>query len=185
MANIKNIVLCSAGAAVLFAPIAQVSAVPMSRTVIENKAAYDTAQEYGRRHRRHHDDHIDAGDVAAGIGILAGIAIIAGIANDVKKSSRKTRGDSYPEPFPEQSRQSAPDSSYRGGDDVGSAVTLCSDAAERAAGNDARVDEIRSVTRAGSGWQVVGDFSGGARGFNCATANGAIEYVRMNDTRSI
>jgi hypothetical protein len=126
---------------------------------------------YGRRHH----DRIDGGDVLTGIGILAGIAILASAAS--KSSKRKDDSDRYPTRYPEntQPRSSA-------SNDVGSAVAACSDAAERSAGDSARVEEIRSVTRDGGAWQVEGAIAGGRGGsdsFSCGVTNGEVDYIRM------
>jgi hypothetical protein len=126
---------------------------------------------YGRRHH----DHVDTGDVLTGIGILAGIAILASAASSGNKRSKDS--DRYPTRYPDdsQSRSSA-------SNDVGTAVSACSDAAERSAGNGAHVEEIRSVTRDGSAWQVEGSVGGGrsaADSFSCAATNGAVDYIRI------
>jgi hypothetical protein len=126
---------------------------------------------YGRRHH----DRIDTGDVITGIGILAGIAILASAAS--KSSKRTNDRDRYPTRYPDenQSRSTA-------GNDVGMAVSACSEAAERSAGNGARVEEIRSVTRDGSAWQVEGAVGGGRSAtdsFSCASTNGAVDYIRL------
>ncbi len=126
---------------------------------------------YGRRHH----DRIDGGDVLTGIGILAGIAILASAAS--KSSKRKDDSDRYPTRYPEnnQPRSSA-------SNDVGSAVSACSDAAERSAGNGARVEEIRSVTRDGGAWQVEGAIAGGrsnSDNFSCGVTNGEVDFIRM------
>ena len=131
---------------------------------------------YGR-HRDH--DKIDGGDVLAGIGILAGIAILASAIDSGSKKRRATQ--SYPDQYP----QSRDNSSYRtGGDDVGTAVGVCSQAAERSAGNGARVDEIRSVTRDGSAWRVDGSIGGGrsnSDSFSCTATNGQVDNIRLGD----
>jgi hypothetical protein len=186
---ISNIALRAAGIAVLMTSAAPLLAAPVAASVkAQSVSTNGDIQEY-RRHRHYDHDRIDGGDIAAGIGILAGIAIIAGIANKAKNSERHTRGERYPERFPDpttqDTRENTADRNDRSGDDVGSAVSLCSSAAERSAGGNARVEEIRSVTREGSGWQVVGDLSGGARSFTCATSGGRLENIRLSDGQAI
>jgi hypothetical protein len=141
-----------------------------------------TADYWGRRRWRHRD-RIDGGDVLTGIGILAGIAIIADAASKADDGSRRRREepsvyrDNAPSRYEEEPR-----ASY--GNDLGSAVTACTDAAERSAGGSARVQEIGSVTRNGDGWRVEGSLDRGAnRGFSCSTSGGRVEEVRMDDGR--
>ena len=186
---ISNIALRAAGIAVLMTSAAPLLAAPVAASVkAQSVSTNGDIQEY-RRHRRYDHDRIDGGDIVAGIGILAGIAIIADIASKAKNSERRTRGERYPErfpePYPQDKRDNSVDRYDRSGDDVGSAVSLCSSAAERSAGGNARVEEIRSVTREGSGWQVVGDLSGEARSFTCATSGGQIENIRLSDEQAI
>jgi hypothetical protein len=133
---------------------------------------------YGRHHRNH--DRIDGGDVLTGIGILAGIAILA---SAVSSSSKKHRSDTrYPDQYPRSYDGRTSDSrNYQGSsDDVGTAVNACSAAAERSAGGNARVDEIRSVTRDGAAWLVEGAL--GSRGnntFRCSATYGQVDYIRL------
>ncbi len=187
---LSNIIAGAAGAAMVIMPVSPAFSAPMNAPVKAESGLGDNAQDYRRHRRRYDHDRIDGGDIAVGIGILAGIAIIADIASKSKKKDGYTKGDRYPDSYPQDSRDSVPsstqdDRNYSSGNDLGSAVSLCSEAAERSAGGSARVEEIRSVTREGSGWQVIGNLSGGARGFTCATSAGQVEYVRLNDTRAI
>jgi hypothetical protein len=123
----------------------------------------------GHRRRWRHRDRVDAGDVIAGIGILAGIAIIADAASKADKRDRD-------EPRYEERRDEPP--VYQD-NDLGTAVNVCTDAAERSMGNGARVSEIRSVTREGEGWRVEGDLNNNS--FNCAATNGRVDYIRLGD----
>lgn len=127
----------------------------------------------GHRRRWRHRDRVDGGDILTGIGILAGIAIIAGAASDADK---RERDDRRYEPPRDDRRDDAP--VYRD-DDLGSAVSTCTNAAERSVGNGARVSEIRSVTSEGNGWRVEGDLQSDS--FTCATQNGRVDYIRIND----
>ncbi len=186
---ISNIALRVAGIAVLASSAAPLLAAPVAAPVKAQSGSIGGGIQEYRRHRRYDHDRIDGGDIVTGIGILAGIAIIADIASKAKNSERRTRGERYPERFPETYPQDKRDNSTdrydRSGDDVGSAVSLCSDAAERSAGGNATVEEIRSVTREGSGWQVTGDLSGGARSFTCATSGGQVENIRLSESSAI
>jgi hypothetical protein len=129
------------------------------------------ADGYRRRYR--HRDRVDAGDVLTGIGILAGIAIIAGAASDGNKQSRN-------EPrYEDRNDEPRDDQPVYQDNDLGSAVSVCTDAAERSAGNNARVSEIRSVTRDGNGWRVEGDLNND--GFTCAATDGRVDYIRINN----
>ncbi len=209
MTIIRNIALGCAATALLAtsatpALAANLGLIPS----VQNVAADDLSQsssDYRRRDRyRHHRDRIDAGDIAAGIGILAGIAIIADIASKSNKNKRRTQGDQYPDSYPQDryptdrypqdnrqdTRDAVPGGRYNNGNDVGAAVDACARAAEQKAGNNARVGEIDSVTREGSGWQVLGtlsdgDRSDGDRKFNCATSNGVVDTIRLDDGRDI
>jgi hypothetical protein len=137
----------------------------------EARSAGDLLQNSAERHRRRyrHHDNIDAGDVLTGIGILAGIAILADAASKSDKRDRE-------EPRYEEPQGDRP--VYQD-NDLGTAVSACTDAAERSAGNGARVNEIRSVTREGNGWRVEGNLDNG--GFTCATVDGQVDYVRIGD----
>jgi hypothetical protein len=148
--------------------------------LVMTSAAPAMARDYGYdgygRHNRHHD-RIDGGDVLTGIGILAGIAILASAASSGSKSRNRT-SERYPDQYP----QSRDNSAYRSGsDDVGAAVSACSQAAERSAGDGTRVDEIRSVTRDGSAWLVEGALGGGRNSgsFRCSATYGQVDYIRL------
>jgi hypothetical protein len=190
---IRNLALRAAAIAVLGTSAAPaIAAAPFDVSVKEETSAFDSdVSEYRRygRYGRHRHDRIDGGDIVAGIGILAGIAIIADIASKSKSNKQRTRGDRYPEQypdsFPRDSRDNSAERNIRSGDDVGSAVSLCSAAAERTAGKDSRVDEIRSVTREGSGWQVAGDLSGANQSFTCTVSGGQVQDIRLDNSRAI
>jgi hypothetical protein len=141
----------------------------------ETKASrYSEGHDY-RRGRHHRRDKVSAGDILTGIGILAGIAIIADAA-----SKNDRRNDAPPPPvyYPDDD-YNAQDAS-RASNDIGQAVDICSQAAERDAGGDARVDEIRSASRDGNGWRVEGTLSGnGAAGFICGASNGAVDFLQL------
>lgn len=126
----------------------------------------------GHRRRWRHRDRVDGGDILAGIGILAGIAIIADAAS--KADHRDRNEPRYEERYENRSE----DRPVYQDDDLGTAVSACTDAAERSVGNGERVREIRSVTRDGGGWRVEGELSQDS--FTCAATNGRVDYVRIN-----
>jgi hypothetical protein len=181
MSNFGKMALSVAGIATLMAAAMPVSAANMNAPVSvsgHNDIAMEQAADGHRRRWRRHDN-VDGGDILAGIGILAGIAIIAGAASDADRSDRRRNdGPVYrndaPERYDDRSSNSA-------GNDVGSAVSACSDAAERSAGNGARVREIGSVTREGNGWRVDGSLDGRDNDrFTCTATNGRVDDVRIN-----
>jgi hypothetical protein len=202
MTIIRNIALGFAATALLATSTTPVLAANFGTiSSIQNVSGADLLQsssDYRRRHR-HHRDRIDAGDIAAGIGILAGIAIIADIASKSNKNKRRTQGDQYPDTYPQDrypqerypqdnrqdTRDAVPGGRNNNGNDVGAAVDACSRAAEQKAGDNARVEEIDSVTREGSGWQVRGTLSDSSRKFSCATSKGIVDTIRLDDNRDI
>jgi hypothetical protein len=152
-------------AALLISPAVPAAAVPYDALrVTDQLNSHDTVQDYRRRHRRHHQDRIDSGDIITGIGILAGIAILA----DSVRSS--------------QPRRRAPRRDIEANaDDMGNAINQCSKAAETAALDGAKVSQIRNVSRNGPGWQVTGEMQGGgASGFLCLTQQGRVDYLQMD-----
>ncbi len=165
-----------------------VSAMPLSAADISAPVSVSghgklmmeqTADGHRRRWRRH--DDIDGGDILAGIGILAGIAIIAGAASDANgQSRRRDDGPVYRDNAPE--RYDDTPSTASSSNDLGSAVSACTEAAERSAGSGVRVQEIRSVTRDGQGWRVDGELDRGSnRGFTCSATDGRVDNIRLDD----
>jgi hypothetical protein len=163
-------VLASGAAAMLaVTPLPSMAANMARPSKADSAGDILTQSADGHRRRWRHRDRVDAGDVLTGIGILAGIAIIAGAASDANKRDRG-------EPRYEERRDDRP---VYEDNDLGTAVNACTDAAERSAGNGARVSEIRSVTRDGNGWRVEGDLNND--GFVCAATSGRVDYIRIND----
>jgi hypothetical protein len=160
-------------AMVITTPLPAFAAVGTGDVAMKNSSAMvEQSSEYHRRRWRHRD-RVDGGDILTGIGILAGIAILADAASSSSKRDRNNRRyDDRPRDY---DRQSAPD--FRGGNDVGTAVSACTDAAERSA--NGRVDEIRSVTRNGNSWQVDGTI--GDDSFVCSASDGRVDSIRIND----
>ncbi|MGI9362460.1 MAG: hypothetical protein ACR2O7_12990 [Parasphingorhabdus sp.] len=132
---------------------------------------------YGRGYRRHRD-RIDAGDVIAGALIIGGIAAIASAASkNARSNDSDYRNDRrYDDRSYDDRRYDNRDTS-----EMDMAVNVCSDAAERQAGDNARVSEIQSVARDGNGWRVEGDLSGSSqRAFLCGTTNGRVDFVQFD-----
>jgi hypothetical protein len=176
--------LSAAGAATVLTAALPLSAAdfgaPVSVSGQKTVVLEQAAQDHRRRWDRHND--IDGGDILTGIGILAGIAILAdAVSSSSKGQNRRRQGDRpvYRDSAPER-YDNAPSGSS--GNDLGTAVTACTDAAERSAGGSARVQEIRSITRDGNGWRVVGDLDRGSnRGFTCSATDGRVDNVQLDD----
>ncbi len=171
----RKSLLLSGGAALLLTSGTPAIAAQSAKDIASAETGVGIEQAYdGHRRRWRHRDRVDAGDILAGIGILAGIAIIAGAASDASKNDRSDRDD---RPYDERDIDQ-PEPDYAGGD-LGSAVSACTAAAEQAAGNDERVNEIRSVTRDGAGWRVEGELA--SNGFTCAATDGRVDYIRLEE----
>jgi hypothetical protein len=168
----KTILALGAAAMLATTPMASVTAAATSNAKATQSGDVLQQNWDGHRRRWRHRDRVDGGDILTGIGILAGIAIIADAASKADKRDRD-------EPRYEERRDDRP--VYQD-DDLGGAVTACTDAAERSVNDGARVSEIRSVTRDGNGWRVEGNIADD--GFTCATANGRVDYIRI-DNRDI
>jgi hypothetical protein len=174
MNNLVKVMLASGATAMLAVTPISAMATTMGQPSVAASAG-DVLHQTADGHRRYyrHRDRVDAGDVLTGIGILAGIAIIAGAASDADKQSRNDRRYEDRNDLPRDDRPVTQDN------DLGSAVSVCTDAAERSAGNNARVSEIRSVTRDGNGWRVEGDLNSDS--FSCAATDGRVDYIRINN----
>ncbi len=171
----SKLILASGAAAMLATtPMASMAAT-MGHPAVATSVG-DVLHQAADGHRRHyrHRDRVDGGDILTGIGILAGIAIIAGAASEAKKQSRNEPRYEDRTDYPRND-----DRPVSKDNDLGSAVSACTDAAERSAGNNARVSEIRSVTRDGNGWRVEGDLNND--GFTCAATDGRVDYIRINN----
>jgi hypothetical protein len=194
MTNFRKIILGSASAALLASSVAPALAAPMyqgqshaSGYAQQNDGIFAATNQYrgrdgwgGRGGWGHHDRGIDAGDVIAGIGILAGIAIIASAASNSNKRSRGANDYPQDSRYPESDRNSR-SADYNNSNDLSTAVSTCSNAAEQRAGGNARVEQIRSVTREGAGWRVDGNLSGAqSPSFSCGTNNGQVEFIQLN-----
>lgn len=141
---------------------------------------------YGRGYRRHRN-RIDAGDVLAGVLIIGGIAAIASAASKDKRShdrdyryDRRSDDRRYDNRRDDDRRSDR--RSDRGTGSMDTAINVCSNAAERQAGDRARVSEIQSVARDGTGWRVEGGLSGSEqRTFLCGTTDGRVDFVQLGN----
>lgn len=172
--SVKFLLVSGAAAMLAVTPLPLMAATVSGKSDTFSTAdlLHQTADGHRRRYR--HRDRVDAGDVLTGIGILAGIAIIAGAASDADKRSRNEPRYEDRTDYPRDDRPV-----YQDDNALSSAVSLCTDAAERSAGNNSRVSEIRSVTRDGGGWRVEGDLNYDS--FTCAATDGRVDYIRINN----
>jgi hypothetical protein len=178
--------LSAAGAATVLTAALPLSAAdfgaPVSVSGHDGVVVEQIAEGHRRRWGRH--DDIDGGDILTGIGILAGIAILADAVSNSDKGQRRRREADRP-----VYRDNAPDRyenapSGSSGNDLGTAVSACTDAAERSAGGSARVQEIRSVTRDGQAWRVTGDLDSGSNpGFTCNATDGRVDNIQLDSGR--
>lgn len=188
MKNLKHISLGSAIFALVAVPVAPVTAADINVvsthdfSSVDDKTPIWTEDNADRRRRRHRRGRVRAGDIFTGIAILGGIAIIADAAS---KSNKRTRNDYPPQNVPQQNfpQQNFPQNNQGGfgGNDISSAVNICSNAAVQSAGNQYQVNQIRSVTRDGQGWRVEGNLIGpDSAGFSCGVANGNVQFIQLN-----
>lgn len=141
---------------------------------------------YGRGYRRHRN-RVDAGDVLAGVLIFGGIAAIASAASKNKRDRRSDNRDyrydqrNDDRRYDDRGSDSRSDNrNDRGTGSMDTAINVCSNAAERQAGDNARVSEIQSVARDGAGWRVEGGLSGGEQQtFLCGTKDGRVDFVQL------
>jgi len=167
-------------------------ATPIDVSVLGWNSARDTAQGWGeyrgyrgyRGHRRHRDG-ISGGDVLAGILVIGGIAAIASAASKNNRDRRYEDRDYRNENARYDDRRADMrdnDRYDRGTGDMESAINVCSNAAERQAGRDARVSAIESVVRDGAGWRVEGELANSAeRSFLCGASDGRVDFVQIGD----
>ena len=120
-----------------------------------------------RRYRRHRG--VSAGDILAGVLVVGTVAAVANAAT--KNRDRRYRDRDYRYRDADYRDRRTRRSSAEGGLD--SAVDMCLREIER----DVRVDEVRNVSRTGSGWQVDGVLYNG-ESFTCRIGNdGRIDDV--------
>lgn len=153
-------------------PLPAMAAYGSKQAVVKKHEAslFDDSSDYRRRRWHHRRLDVDAGDVILGIGLIAAIAAVADSAGKSRRNSPRASEPSYRD----YDREPAP--AYSGGNDVGGAVSACTDAAERAA--KGRVDEIGSVTREGASWRVEGEI--GNDGFTCTVTDGRVDDIRID-----
>jgi hypothetical protein len=138
----------------------------------------------GWGHGRHHDDHIDAGDVIAGIFIIGAIAAIAG------GSKKRNRDRGYPQ---DQGNDGLERGATQNRGKIASeneAVDACANAVESRMGNTASVRDISEVKADSDGWDVEGtvekrsgwrDRSAQNEKFTCSVRFGRVEHVYVED----
>ena len=139
---------------------------------------------YGRGYRRHRN-RVDAGDVLAGVLIFGGIAAIASAASKNKRDRRYDNRDYRYDRRNDDRRydnRRSDSRSDRGTGSMDTAISACSNAAERQAGDNVRVSEIQSVARDGAGWRVEGGLSGSEqRTFLCGATDGRVDFVQLGN----
>ena len=166
-----------------------VVATPIDSGALGWNADSDKAEGWrgyrGHRGHRRHRDGIDGGDILAGILVIGGIAAIASAASKNNRDRRYEDRDyrSENQRYDDRRSDSRDDSrSDRGTGAMESAISVCSNAAERQAGRDARVSAIESVARDGEGWRVEGELSNSdQRTFLCGATDGRVDFVQFGD----
>ena len=134
----------------------------------------DWGGDWGR-----HRNHVDVGDVLAGILIIGGIAAIANAAN---KNQRNRRGDDrrYPGDYPRERSNgygNDNDQQWQQNGGVDNAVNRCTSEVSR--GSD-RGTTVETINRDGDGWRVQGR-TGAGGAFTCSVdANGRIRNVQVD-----
>jgi hypothetical protein len=146
--------------------------------------------EARHRHRWHHRDRVDAGDVIAGIVLIGAIAAIADSAGKSRERDRDRdrRDDDYRYEPQREDYRSAPEPRrgqwVPGGNSAESrAIDACSWAAEGEAGDDARVNSIDVVTEENGVWRITGTVATPDRmpqDFACTFNNGRVESVTVD-----
>ena len=127
----------------------------------------------------HHRNHVDAGDVLAGILIIGGIAAIASAAS---KNKRDRRDDDrrYPGDYPRERSNgygNDNDQQWQQNGGVDNAVNRCTSEVSR--GSD-RGTTVESINRDGDGWRVEGR-TGAGGAFTCSVdGNGRIRNVQVD-----
>lgn len=129
---------------------------------------YDRGWGHGHHGWRHHD-HVDAGDVIAGVAVI-------GILAAILSSSGKKRHDT-----------SRSDGNITSED---AAVDACAQAAEAQAGTKASVRDITQVDRIADGWDIEGiveqrtewrnDSDTERRRFTCSVRYGAVQNIAID-----
>lgn len=138
----------------------------------------------GHRGHRRHRGRVSGGDILAGILIIGGIAAVASAASNNKRNNDRYRDRDYRNDDRRydnrRNNDRRSDRSDRGTGSMGQAINACADAAERKVGRNARVSEIRSVTRDGAGWRIEGDLKNSSKpAFLCTANAGRVEYVQL------
>jgi hypothetical protein len=149
--------------------------------------------EARQRHRYHHRDRVDAGDVIAGIfliGAIAAIADSAGKSRDRDRNLERQNDDyRYVPQQREQDYRTSPDQNddrqwVPGSNSAETrAVDACSWAAEGELGDAARVGSIDAVEQSGDEWRVTGNVAAPdtmPRDFACTYRGGRVTSVTLD-----
>ncbi|NRD90488.1 hypothetical protein C8024_15010 [Sphingopyxis sp. BSNA05] len=169
-------------------PGAVAIATPIDSSALGWSAENDTVEGWrsyrgyrGYRGHRRHRGGIDGGDVLAGILVIGGIAAIASAASKNNRDRRYEDRD-YRDDAPRYDDRRSNNGYYSSTGDMDLAINVCSDAAERQAGRDARVSTIQSVSRDGAGWRVEGSLSNSdQRSFLCGASQGRVDFVQLGN----
>jgi hypothetical protein len=177
--------------AAAFAAIASLVASPLSAAdhrsglmpVVAGELGSNAANahQYWGGHYGHGGNHIDEGDVIAGVLVIGAIAAIASAAGHAGHDNDYRYPQSYPQQYPVPERpydyRTAPaDTRYDSSRGLDRAVDTCVREIER----DSRVNSVDGVARSDTGWRVSGQLAGGEP-FTCAiSSDGRIETIERD-----
>ncbi|WP_219892429.1 hypothetical protein [Aquisediminimonas profunda] len=137
---------------------------------------YDRDYGYGYGHHgwHHRHDHVDGGDVVAGVALIAILAAVLSSSSKNRSHVGHSQGDI---------------------DSEDAAVDACAQAAEAKAGEQSNVRDITQVDRTSDGWNVEGTITRGtdwntnddedddddSRHFTCTVRYGAVQDVMIEN----
>ena len=136
---------------------------------------YDRGYGYGYGHHgwHHRHDHVDGGDVVAGVALIAILAAVLSTSSKNKTHVGHSEGNI---------------------DTEDAAVDACAQAAEAKAGDQGSVRDITQVDRTSDGWNVEGTIKQGtdwnsndddndddSRRFTCTVRFGAVQDVTIEN----
>lgn len=134
---------------------------------------YDRGYGYGHHGWRHHRDHIDGGDVVAGVALIAILAAVLSSSSKNRNHVSHSEGNINSED---------------------AAVDACAQAAEAKAVDHGSVHDITQVDRTRDGWNVEGIIKQGtdwntndneddddSRRFTCTVRFGAVQDVTIEN----
>lgn len=132
----------------------------LATPIIITPGIFDADAENANRYRRYRRNRVDAGDVIAGVLVLGGIVAIANAANNSSRNNRRREEETR---YENRDYQPQPRSSNRSGQGLERAVSICRNEIER----DVRINQVDTVNRSATGWQVTGTIYNGDR-FACS-----------------